>query len=245
MECCVIVIPTYNERENIGALLAEILAMNLRADVLVVDDDSPDGTGTLVQEVATGNPHVHLLLRHEGRGRGRAGAAGFRQALAMGADFVVEMDADFSHHPRYLPAMLERIRECDVVVGSRFVPGGADMERGWLRRMISRAAGVYVRALLGISVRDVSSGFRCFRREVLESLDLDHMVSTGPSIVLEILYQVNLQRRRICEIPIIFTERRAGQSKLNFATLLRVLVMVPKLRLRMLVRGATGAGGKS
>lgn len=232
MQRCVVVIPTYNERENIGPLIEEILALPLPLEILVVDDDSPDGTAGIVREKARRHPGVHLLHRTAERGRGSAGIAGFRQALAMGAEVVVEMDADFSHHPRHIPAMLERIRECDLVLGSRFVPGGADLDRGWLRQGITRLAGLYVRTLLGIRTRDVSSGFRCFRREVLERLDLDRMISTGPSVVLEVLYQVVLQGWRVCEIPIIFADRRQGESKLNFGILLETLIMVLRLRAR-------------
>lgn len=232
MQRCVVVIPTYNERENIGALIEEILEVPLPLEILVVDDDSPDGTAGAVRALSQQHPEVHLLLRTGERGRGSAGVAGFKIALEMGAEVVVEMDADFSHHPRHLPAMLERIRECDLVLGSRFVPGGADLDRGWLRQGITRLAGLYVRTLLGIRIRDVSSGFRCFRREVLERLDLDRLISTGPSVVLEVLYQVVLQGWRVCEIPIIFADRRQGASKLHFGILLETLVMVLRLRAR-------------
>lgn len=227
---CVVVIPTYNERDNIGPLLAELLALSLPIELLVVDDDSPDGTAAVVQDIAAHDPRVHLLLRRDERGRGTAGIAGFQQALAMGAAVVVEMDADFSHHPCHLPAMLAALRSCDVVIGSRFVPGGADLERGRLRQILTRMAGIYVRTLLGIRLRDVSSGFRCFRRKTLEQIDLDHMLSTGPSVVLEILYKVVLAGCRVCEVPIVFADRRQGQSKLNFRVLLQTLLMVLRLR---------------
>jgi dolichol-phosphate mannosyltransferase len=226
----VVVIPTYNERDNVGPLLADLLALPLPLQLLVVDDDSPDGTATVVRALAADNPRVHLLLRREERGRGSAGIAGFKEALAMGAAVVAEMDADFSHHPRHLPAMLEALRGCDVVLGSRFMPGGADLERGRLRQFLTRLAGIYVRTLLGIRIRDVSSGFRVFRRSVLEQVDLDRMVSTGPSVVLELLYKVVLAGFRVCEVPIVFADRRQGESKLNFGVLLQTLLMVLRLR---------------
>lgn len=229
-ERCIVVLPTYNERENIGLLLDELLGLPLSMEILVVDDSSPDGTAGIVEEYAQHYPRVHLLQRTGGRGRGSAGLAGFRQALGMGASIVVEMDADFSHQPRYLPAMLEALHDCDVVVGSRFVPGGADHERGWGRRLVSRLAGAYVRLLLGLKIRDVSSGFRCFRHEVLEQIGLDRMFSTGPSIVLEILYKIVLANFKVCEVPIAFTERRQGESKLNARILLQTLLMVIRLR---------------
>lgn len=227
---CVVVIPTYNERENIGPLIEEILALPMELAVLVVDDDSPDGTAEVVRELAQNRPEVHLLLRTGERGRGSAGIAGFREALAMGAEVVVEMDADYSHHPMHLPAMLGRMDQCEVVLGSRFVPGGVDQDRSLLRRIITRLAGTYVRILLGLKVRDVSSGFRCFRREVLESLDLGGMVSTGPSLVLEVLYKVALGGWKICEIPIVFRDRRCGKSKLGPGTLFKTLLVVWRLR---------------
>lgn len=236
MAYCVVVIPTYNERENIGPLIEEILTLSLPLVILVVDDDSPDGTAAVVQELSRRHPEVHLLLRIGERGRGSAGIAGFKKALEMGAEVVVEMDADFSHHPRHLPAMLGRIRECDVALGSRFVPGGADLDRGWLRRLITRMAGIYVRAVLGISLRDVSSGFRCFRRRVLEVIDLDRVLSSGPSVVLEVLYKVVLAGFRVCEVPIVFSDRRQGASKLDGKILLATLLMVVRLRVEHLGR---------
>lgn len=227
---CVVVIPTYNERENIGFLIGELLGLPVDLEILVVDDDSPDGTAAIVEDWAAREPRVHLLWRKGVRGRGSAGVAGFKRALAMGAETVVEMDADYSHHPRYLPAMLDALRQCDVVLGSRFVPGGRDLDRGWGRRCITRAAGTFVRTLLRLELRDVSSGFRCYRREVLEQLDFDQILSTGPSVVLEILYKVVLGGWRVCEIPIVFSDRRQGESKLNFGILLKTLGMVMRLR---------------
>jgi dolichol-phosphate mannosyltransferase len=240
VERCVVVIPTYNERENIAPLIGELLTLPLPLEILVVDDDSPDGTAEIVRGLAKQHPEVHLLLRTGERGRGTAGIAGFRKALEMGAEVVVEMDADFSHHPRHLPALLGRIRDCDVVLGSRFVPGGADLERGLLRRVISRLAGVYVRTLLGLQVRDATSGFRCFRREVLASLDLDGMVSTGPSLVLEVLYRLTLGGWKICETPIVFRDRSRGESKLRLRILLETLLVVWKIRFQ---HGQSGHGG--
>ena len=228
---CVVIIPTWQERENIALLLSELLALPIPLEVLVVDDDSPDGTAAIVEEIANSNPHVHLLLRASERGRGSAGIAGFRQALEMGAAVVVEMDADFSHHPSHLPAMLNALYDCDLVIGSRFVSGGADLDRGWLRQLITRLAGIYVRTLLGLSIRDVSSGYRCFRREALANLDLDGMLSTGPSVVLEVLYKLILRGWRVVEVPITFADRRQGESKLNLRILLQSLLMVVKLRM--------------
>lgn len=229
-------IPTYNERANIGRLIEAILALKVpghELHVLVVDDNSPDGTSQLVASIAAAEPRVKLMTRTGARGRGSAGIAGFKEALALGADFVVELDADFSHDPKYLPAILEAAdKGADVVIGSRFVKGGADNDRGFHRQAITRAAGVYVRSVLRVKVRDVSSGYRCFTRKALESVDLDSLVSTGPSIVLELLYKCAVRGMQLVEVPIVFIDRRAGETKLNFPLLVKTLLMVLKIRFR-------------
>ena len=226
-----VMIPTYNEAENIVSLLDGLFALGLEGmEVVVVDDHSPDGTWRLVEEYAKDNPWVHLLLRHNRRGRGSAGVDGFRWALEQGASLILEMDADHSHQPSHIPAMIEAAKGADVVLGSRFVGQGSDNQRGLVRRLITKMAGVYVRALLGLKVRDVSSGFRLFRREVLAQLDLDNLVSAGPSIVLEVLFKTVLLGFRVVEVPIQFVDRRQGRTKLDNITLLETLVMVLRLR---------------
>ena len=229
-----IMIPTYNEKENIGRLIGDILELkipNQELHVLVVDDNSPDGTSPVVAEIAKREPRVRLITRTKDRGRGSAGITGFREALAAGADFVVEMDADFSHHPRYLPDLIKAAEKgADVVLGSRFVKGGADNDRGLYRQSVTRVAGVYVRTMLGVRVKDVSSGYRCFRRQALEQIGLNSLISTGPSIVLEILFKCAVKNLRIVEVPIIFIDRRAGETKLNWQTLAKTLMMVARFR---------------
>ncbi len=229
-----IMIPTYNEKENIGRLIGEILALKVPGQelhVLVVDDNSPDGTSPAVAEIAKKQPRVRLITRTTDRGRGSAGVAGFRAALAEGADFVVEMDADFSHHPRYLPALIQAAEKgADVVLGSRFIRGGSDNDRGLYRQSVTKFAGVYVRTMLGVRVKDVSSGYRCFRRQALELIGLDSIISTGPSIVLEILFRCAVKKQRIVEVPIVFIDRRAGETKLNWQTLAKTLMMVARFR---------------
>jgi dolichol-phosphate mannosyltransferase len=215
-----VIIPTYNEKENIEKLINEILELKVVDKIVVVDDNSPDGTGKIVEKISKRNPSVVLLSRHKRYGRGSAGIDGFKYALENGADYVIEMDADFSHHPKYIPQFLEKIKEYDVVLGSRFVPHGRDVGRGLFRHLLSHLAGIYVRKILKLKIRDVSSGYRCFRREVLEKIDLDNMVSTGPSIVLEILYKVCLKGFKLYELPIVFEERKSGKSKLDYVTLL-------------------------
>lgn len=226
-----VMIPTYNERENIGNLIQEILDLKIPdLHIVVVDDNSPDGTSEAVRNASARNPEVELLLRTTDRGRGAAGIAGFKHALNHGADYVVEMDADFSHHPRYIPSFLNAIQDTDMVIGSRFVGEGRDMDRGIMRRAITFLAGVYVRVLLGLKIRDVSSGYRCFKRRVLEAIELDSMISTGPSIVSEVFYRAHLKGFSIREIPIKFADRIHGQTKLNYSILIKTLLMVLKFK---------------
>jgi len=226
-----VVVPTFNEHENIERLIREVLDLGIEGlSVLVVDDNSPDGTHEIVRKMAKADSRVHLLHRTKRRGRGSAGIEGFKYAMAQGAEVIIEMDADFSHHPKYISILLEEVRRCDVVLGSRFVKGGKDMDRGLYRQICTRLAGIYVRSILKIGIRDVSSGYRCFRSRVLEALDLDDMISTGPSIVLEVLYKVYLRGFSIREVPIVFIDRRQGKTKLDYITLLETLVMVLRLR---------------
>ena len=226
-----VMIPTYNEAENIIPLLDELFGLPLNnMEVVVVDDHSPDGTWQLVEAYSASNPRVHLLVRENKKGRGSAGVDGFRWAMSQGASLILEMDADFSHQPRHIPAMIEAVQDADVVLGSRFVGNGTDNHRGFIRRMITKMAGVYVRTLLGLQVRDVSSGFRLFKREVLARIDLDNLVSAGPSIVLEVLYKTILLGFKVVEIPIQFIDRRQGRTKLDNVTLMETLVMVLRLR---------------
>jgi len=226
-----VVIPTLNEIENIEKLIRKILDLGINdLHIVIVDDDSPDGTGKLVGELFKDEPRVQLIVRTNQRGRGEAGIVGLRYALKHGADYIIEMDADFSHRPEHIPQFLTAIKDYDVIVGSRFVKGGQDRDRGFFRKLITKLAGVYVRFTLGLKIRDVSSGFRCFKRETLEKTDLNGMISTGPSIVLELLYKIILNGFRVKEIPILFRDRRQGKTKLNYGILLETLLMVVRLR---------------
>jgi len=228
----VVTIPTYNERENIVPLVQEILALRVghELSVLVVDDNSPDGTAAAVAEIGRQAPRVHLLLRWEKRGRGLAGVAGFKEALRMGADIVVEMDGDGSHQPAYIPSLLEAAEDKDIVLGSRFVEGGKDADRPLSRRLVTFLARNFIRRLFSVPVRDVSSGFRVFRREALETIGIDSLFSTGPSIVLEILFKAHRLGLRIGEVPIVFIDRRRGKTKLTGLTLWRTLLMALRIR---------------
>ena len=228
----IIMIPTYNERENIGDLIREILTLRLDLDlvVLVVDDDSPDGTADVVAEVGRRDPRVRLLVRREERGRGLAGREGFKRALGLGASFVIEMDGDGSHEPRSIPALLAGVREHDFVLGSRFVAGGKDADRSLPRRLITLLVRRFIRRLFRVPAHDVSSGFRCFRREVLERVDPDSLVSSGPSIVLEVLYKAHRLGFRSGEVPIVFVDRKKGRTKLTGRTLMKTFFMAWRIK---------------
>lgn len=230
MKKIMVTIPTYNERENIERLIKEIHCQRENIEIIVADDNSPDRTWTVVKKISEENPRVHLLHRKKNKGRGYAGIDAFKYALEKGADYIIEMDADFSHHPKFIPSFLEKIEEYDVVIGSRAVSGGMDAERPFLRRLISRMANLYIRAFLGVKVMDCTSGYRCFRREVLERVDLDSFFSTGPAIVQELLYKAYLQGFSFVEIPIVFTNRHSGESKLDIKKLIKGLLMVLKLK---------------
>jgi dolichol-phosphate mannosyltransferase len=228
----IVVIPTYDEAENILPLMREVAQQGEGIEVLVVDDHSPDGTWTIVEEESKKNPRVHLLLRTENRGRGLAGIDGFRRALALGADRVMEMDADFSHDPRDIPALLKASESADVVVGSRFAAGGVDAERGALRKAVTFLGRRYLRLVLGLAVQDPTSGYRCFRREALAAVMAEPLRARDPFIVTELLYRCCRRGFRIVEVPIVFHERRAGRSKLGPGTLVRYFFKALGLRFR-------------
>ena len=210
-----VMIPTYNERENINNLINDILSLNNDISVVVVDDNSPDGTSQLVESSFNNNLRVDLICRKNDKGRGTAGIVGFEHALKKGADYIIEMDSDYSHHPKYIPTFLKEIQNSDVVIGSRNVEGGKELGRSVFREFITWFANVYIRIIMRINVKDCTSGYRCFRRQALESIGLGKMVSKGPSIVEEILYACHLKKFRIKEIPIVFEDRTRGDSTKN------------------------------
>jgi len=223
----VVMIPTYNEKENIADLIQKILALELdmNISIVVADDNSPDGTGEIVQHMASKDERIHPVIRMKRRGRGTGGIDGFKEALKLNPDYIIEMDGDFSHQPKYIPDLLAKADEYDLVIGSRFVEGGKDQDRNLIRRLITFLARNFIRHQFHIPVRDVSSGFRCFKRKVLESVDLDDCISVNPSIVLEILYKAHLLGFTITEVPIEFIDRTRGKTKLNFVILLDTLLM--------------------
>ncbi len=225
-------VPTYNEAPNIERLVREILSQGPEIGAVVVDDNSPDGTAEIVERIRREDGRVHLLLRKNERGRGTAGIAGFRYALEQGAAFVVEMDADFSHQPSYIPAFLAQMGDCDVLIGSRLAPGGGERGRHFLRKWITRSANAYIRLILGLPIRDCTSGYRVFRREVLLAIDLDDMMSRGPSVVEEVLYKAYRRGFRLKEFPYILEERHAGTSTFNGRIMWEALKMIVKIRRR-------------
>ena len=226
-----IIVPTYNERDNVEEVVARFLEPVDGSELLFVDDNSPDGTGELLDSIADKNPRVHVMHREGKLGLGTAYIDGFRWALDRDYGYVLEMDADFSHDPKYLPEMVARAAEgADLVVGSRWVSGGGTLNWGVGRQLISRAGSLYARTVLGVGIRDLTSGFACFRRETLEALDLDLVKSNGYSFQIEMKYRVLRGGMRIEEVPIVFEDRRVGQSKMSRAIFAEALGMVWKLR---------------
>lgn len=226
-----LVLPTYNEAENVEAIVAAVLA-KLPADarVLIVDDNSPDGTGAIADRLAAEHEGVEVLHRPRKEGLGPAYIAGFRRALASGAELVLEMDSDFSHDPAYLPRLLDAAERADVVLGSRYVEGGGVSEWGALRRAISRGGSAYARLVLGIGVRDLTGGFKCFRREVLETIDLDSIEARGYAFQVEMTYRALEHGFHVTEVPIVFRDRRAGDSKMDRSIVFEAIWRVPLLR---------------
>jgi dolichol-phosphate mannosyltransferase len=228
-----LVLPTYNEAANIEGIVEAALAKLPRSGrVLVVDDNSPDGTGAIAERLAESDERLEVLHRPRKEGLGPAYIAGFRRALSAGAGLVLEMDSDFSHDPAYLPRLLDAAGRADVVIGSRYVRGGAVREWSPLRRAISRGGSAYARVALGVGVRDLTGGFKCFRREVLEAIDLDSIKSRGYAFQVEMTYRAIERGFRVVEVPIVFRNRAAGSSKMGGAIVAEAALRVPMLRFR-------------
>lgn len=231
MPRCLIIIPTHNECESLRPLVERVLATLEDAELLVVDDASADGTGRMADEIAEREPRLHVMHRPRKLGLGTAYLAGFSWGLERGFDYMFEMDADLSHDPKYLPSFIDALEAgADVVIGSRNIEGGG--VRGWgpIRHMVSRGGSLYSRSILGLDVKDLTSGFKAFRREVLEAIRLDEVVSEGYSFQIELSYRALLNGFVVKEVPIVFVDRRAGQSKMSRAIFVEAVVMVPKLR---------------
>ena len=226
-----VVIPTYNERENLDPLLKQVFAQGLPVEVLIIDDNSPDGTGAMADELAAADPRVHVMHRAGKMGLGSAYVAGFRYALERDYDAVFEMDADFSHNPDSLPEFLRELETADLVVGSRYLHGVTVVNWPLKRLILSYGANVYSRVITGIPIKDLTGGYKCFRRRVLESLDLSRVKSDGYGFQIEINYKAWRKGFRIKEIPILFVDRRAGESKMNRRIVWEAAFMVWRLRI--------------
>ncbi|HEY1354773.1 MAG TPA: polyprenol monophosphomannose synthase [Solirubrobacterales bacterium] len=228
-----LVLPTYNEAANIEAIVEAVLAkLPETGRVLVVDDNSPDGTGDIADRLGAGDDRVDVLGRPRKEGLGPAYIAGFRHALDGGAGLVLQMDADFSHDPAYLPRLLDASERADLVIGSRYVAGGGVVDWSRLRQAISRGGSAYARLALGVGVHDLTGGFKCFRREVLEAIDLDSIESRGYAFQVETTYRAIERGFRVVEVPIVFRDRAAGASKMGGAIVAEAAFRVPMMRLR-------------
>jgi dolichol-phosphate mannosyltransferase len=230
----IVCLPTYNESENLERMLRALVPLGVK--VLVVDDNSPDGTGDLADRFAQELDGVSVLHRPRKEGLGPAYLAGFREALAGDADYVLEMDCDFSHDPADVPRLIAACADgADLALGSRYVAGGGTEDWGLMRRLVSTGGSFYARALLGIDVRDLTGGFKCFRRTVLERLDLDAIHSRGYAFQIEVTYRALRAGFRVVEVPILFTDRTHGASKMSRTIVLEAVARVPELRLAALL----------
>jgi dolichol-phosphate mannosyltransferase len=228
-----VVLPTYNEAENLERIVAATLdQLPASGRILVVDDNSPDGTGEIADRLADSSEAIEVLHRARKEGLGPAYLAGFQIALDAGADRIIEMDADFSHDPAYLPALIEATETADLAIGSRYVPGGGVSDWGPMRRFISRGGSAYARAALGLPVRDLTGGFKCFRRRVLEAIDLDTIEARGYAFQVETTYRAIKEGFRVVEVPITFKDRTDGTSKMSKSIVAEAIWRVPAMRLR-------------
>jgi dolichol-phosphate mannosyltransferase len=235
-----VLLPTYNEKENIERMVDAILQLEHHPQleqlgvtevlILIVDDNSPDGTGELAEKLREKHPsNIHVIHRKE-RGRGTAGIAGFKYALTQDVDYIIEMDADFSHNPGDIPRFLRETKNCDVVIGSRFVPGGQSVKRNFIRDLISKGAGLYSRLTLGMNIKDWHGGYKCYGKQALASLNFDDFFSKGYSIGMETLYRLAKSGWSYKEIPITFRERAQGKSKFSVKEMLTYAKVALQLR---------------
>jgi len=232
----VVIIPTYNEKENVERIVPQVLEMDESIDVLIVDDNSPDGTGELVERLSKSYERLKVIHREEKLGLGSAYVTGFRYALDHGYDYIVEMDADFSHDPHDLTRFLSEIANCDLAIGSRYIDGVSVINWPMSRLLLSYFANLYARIVTGVPVHDLTGGFKCFQRKVLESIDLDAVASDGYGFQIEMNYKAYRKGFKVKEIPIIFVERRSGSSKMSKRIVWEAFFLVWRLRLESLFR---------
>lgn len=231
-----VIIPTYNEIENVERMIETVLSLQENPDILIVDDNSPDGTGSKVKEIQKSKEKVHLTQRSGKLGLGTAYIEGFKFALSKGYDYIIEMDCDFSHDPKDISRLLKEIDDYDLVIGSRYIQG-VNVVNWPLRRLIlSMGASLYTRIITGMPLKDATSGFKCFRRKVIESIDLERIHSNGYSFQIEMHYKTWKKKFRIKEMPIIFTDRIDGHSKMGKAIVREAILMVWKLRFPFLIK---------
>jgi len=230
----IIVIPTYNEIENIEVILEKVFSLELNLNILIVDDNSPDKTHAKVQELIDAKTYadqLHLIIREKKEGLGKAYIEGFKWCLERDHAFIIEMDADLSHDPKYLPSFIENIKDHDLVIGSRYVKGGGVVNWSLFRKLISFGGSTYSRIILGISIKDVTGGFKCFRHDVLKSINLDNIMSAGYAFQIEMNYRTVLKDFKVKEVPIVFEDRIAGKSKMSKKIFIEALWNVLLLRL--------------
>ena len=236
-ERALVIVPTYNELTNLGQIVPEILDQDERLDILVVDDNSPDGTGELADQLAAENPRIHAIHREGKQGLGTAYIAGFRWALERDYEYMFEMDADHSHDPKHLPQFLEAAQDADLVLGSRYLGGRVTVVNWPMSRLfLSYSANIYARMVTGNKLCDATGGYKCFRRRVLEAIDLDSVKSNGYSFQIEMSFRARRKGFRIVEIPIVFVDRTDGESKMSGAIVREAIWMVWRLRLQALFR---------
>ena len=226
-----IIIPTYNEADNIRKIINEIFNLNLSLDILVVDDNSPDGTSNIIEEISKNFNNIKLIKREGKLGLGTAYVAGFKYALKNGYDYIFEMDADFSHDPKEIPKFLEKIKECDLVLGSRYIKGVNVINWPLSRLLLSYGANIYTRLITGMPIKDSTGGYKCFKRKVLERIDLEKIHSGGYAFQIEMNYRAWSKGFSIAEIPIIFVDRLEGKSKMSKLIVREAIWMVWKLRI--------------
>ena len=231
-EKILVIVPTYNERDNLPALVQRVMALPIQVDLLIVDDNSPDGTGKLADELASKEPRLKVLHRQEKNGLGRAYRAGFKWALERDYEFIMEMDGDFSHNPDDIPRFIEAGRNADLVLGSRYRDGIRVINWPLRRLMLSMAAARYVKIITGMPITDPTGGYKCFRRKALQSINLDAVRSNGYSFQIELTHKIWRQGMRIAEVPIIFTDRFLGSSKMSSKIVREALWMVWRLWLQ-------------
>ena len=230
-----VIIPTYNEIENIYEIIPAVLKQDEKLELLIVDDNSPDGTAEAVKEIQKHEKRVHLIQREGKKGLGRAYLTGFKFALDMGYEYIFGMDADFSHDPEMLPLLMEAARDCDLVIGSRYVKGINVVNWPLPRLLLSWGASIYVQLITGMPVKDPTGGFKCFHRRVLENVRFDEILSDGYSFQVEMNYRTWCNKFKIREVPIVFTDRRVGQSKMSKKIIREAVFMVWKLRIMRLL----------